>query len=163
MVTAAEETTIYQMSQALATVVNEQVDGLRIDARPADGAQQGMFQLNAGNADIAYTHTSMAMQMVNGEGEFEENPLDVDIAGLFHAHSVQSGLVAPRDSGIETVNDLAGQQVAPNPPGSAIRSPMLRHIGHAIDVLLGRRRRSATAGSWKASNGRRTSSTSCEP
>lgn len=134
IVTAAEETSGYQMSQALAAVINERVDSLQIDARPADGAQQGMFQMNAGNADIAYTHTAMANMMVNEEGDFEDGRFDVEIGGLFHFYSVQSGLAAPQDSGIETVNDLPEKRVAPNPPGSAIRAPMLRHLGHAIDV-----------------------------
>jgi TRAP transporter TAXI family solute receptor len=134
VVTAAEETSGYQMSQALAAVVNERVDNLRIDARPADGAQQGMFRLNAGDADIAYTHTNMAKQIVNEEGEFAEQPFDINIRGLFHAYSVQSGLAAKMDSGIRTVNDLTDKRVAPNPPGSAIRAPLLRHIGHAINV-----------------------------
>lgn len=134
VMTADEATTGFQMAAAMASVINEEEDDITIDNRPADGAQQGVFEMDAGNTDIAFTFTGMANDIHLGEEVFVEQEFGKELRGLFHIYSVQSGLAAPLESDIETPYDLPGHRVAPNPPGSAIREPMLRMIGHAIDL-----------------------------
>jgi len=132
--TAAEDTLGFQMAAAVAAVINEAQDNITIDNLPVDGAQQGMFEMNAGNADIAYTFTGMANDIHLQEGVFVEEDYDKELREMFHVYSVQSGLSAPQTKEIETPSDLPGQRVAPNPPGSAIRGPLLRMIDHGINV-----------------------------
>lgn len=53
---------------------------------------------------------------------------------MFHYYDIQGGLVTRGDTGIKTVNDLAGAKVSPNPVGTAMRDVMMAHLSHASGV-----------------------------
>lgn len=131
MMTSTEDTAAYQMSQGLAAVVNENSDTIQISARPGDGAKQSMRLLDKGEADLAYTDTLNAFRIHNEEGEYSDNPFDSEIRQVWHYYDIQGGLVTKEGTGIETVNDLAGASVSPNPVGTAMRDVMMEHLSHA--------------------------------
>lgn len=131
MMTSTEDTAAYQMSQGLAAVVNENSDNVQISARPGDGAKQSMRLLDQEEADIAYTDTLNAYRITNEEGEYSDNAFSSNINQVFHYYDIQGGLVTREDTGIETVNDLAGASVSPNPVGTAMRDVMQAHLSHA--------------------------------
>lgn len=131
MMTSTEDTAAYQMSQGLAAVVNENSDNIQISARPGDGAKQSMRLLDKEEADLAYTDTLNAFRIANDKGEYAENPFSHDINQVFHYYDIQGGLVTKDETGIRTVNDLAGASVSPNPVGTAMRDVMMEHLDHA--------------------------------
>lgn len=131
MATSTSDTAAYQMSQGIAAVVNEQNDAVNLDARPSDGAKQSMRLMDKGELDLAYTDTLNASKIVNEKGEYAESPFDSELRQVFHYYDIQGGLVSRKDSGIETVNDLAGAKVSPNPVGTAMRDVMMTHLSHA--------------------------------
>ncbi|MFC7157136.1 TAXI family TRAP transporter solute-binding subunit [Halomarina halobia] len=131
MATSTSDTSAYQMSQGIAAVVNEKSDSINLDARPSDGAKQSMRLMDKGELDMAYTDTLNAHKIVNEEGEYADDPFDSEIQQVFHYYDIQGGLVSRKSSGIETVNDLAGRAVSPNPVGTAMRDVMMTHLSHA--------------------------------
>lgn len=132
MRTSTEDTAAYQLSQGIAAVADQHGD-FSVDARPSDGALQSMRQLDNGTADIAYTDTLNAWETVNEVGEYEENPLENEIQSAFWYYDIQGGLTA-RDRGTaESVTDLGGLSVNPNPVGTAMRTQMEAQLEHAID------------------------------
>lgn len=131
MATSTEDTSAYQMSQGIAAVVNENSDSIQVDARPSDGAKQSMRLLDQEEIDIAYTDTLNAQRITQEQGEYGENPFDNEVTQIFHYYDIQGGLVTREETGIETVNDLAGASVSPNPVGTAMRDVMMAHLSHA--------------------------------
>lgn len=131
MMTSTEDTAAYQMSQGLAAVVNENSDSVQISARPGDGAKQSMRLLDQGEADIAYTDTLNANRIANEQGDYTDNPFSNDISQVFHYYDILGGLATQGDSDIETVNDLAGAAISPNPVGTAMRDVMMEHLSHS--------------------------------
>ncbi len=131
MMTSTEDTAAYQMSQGLAAVVNENSDNVQISARPGDGAKQSMRLLDQEEADIAYTDTLNATRIANDEGDYSENSFSSNINQVFHYYDILGGLATQGDSDIETVNDLAGAAISPNPVGTAMRDVMLAHLSHS--------------------------------
>jgi uncharacterized protein len=134
MATSTSDTSAYQMSQGIAKVVNENAESVSLDARPSDGAKQSMRLMDKGELDLAYTDTLNASKIVNKKDEYKENPFQSELRQVFHYYDIQGGLVSRKGSGIETVNDLAGKKVSPNPVGTAMRDVMMTHLSHAKSV-----------------------------
>lgn len=134
LATSTSDTSAYQMAQGIAAVVDENSNSLTLNARPSDGARQSMRLMDQGELDMAYTDTLNANRIINERGQYSDNPFDSDIRQVFHYYDIQGGLVTRGNAGIETVNDLAGAAVSPNPPGTAMRSVMMAHLSHASGV-----------------------------
>ncbi|ELY50461.1 TAXI family TRAP transporter solute-binding subunit [Natronolimnohabitans innermongolicus] len=133
MRTSTEDTSAYQLSAGLAAVADDH-DELSIDARPSDGALQSMRQLDAGDADLAYTDSYNSWEIVNEMGEYEENPFENEIQSAFWYYDIYGGLVSADQETAETVEDLEGLSVNPNPVGTAMRTMTEAHLEHAIDL-----------------------------
>ncbi|WP_323173337.1 TAXI family TRAP transporter solute-binding subunit [Natrialba sp. PRR66] len=133
MRTSTEDTAAYQLSQGIAAVADQQ-DEFTVDARPSDGALQSMRQLDNGTADIAYTDSLNAWQIANEIGEYEDNPLENEIQSVFWYYNIQGGLTARDRDTAESVTDLGGLSVNPNPVGTAMRTQMEAQLEHAIDL-----------------------------
>lgn len=133
MRTSTEDTAAYQLSQGIAAVADEHGD-FNVDARPSDGALQSMRLLDNGTADIAYTDSLNAWEIVNEVGEYEENPLENEIQSVFWYYDIQGGLTARDRDTAESVTDLPGLSVNPNPVGTAMRTQMEAQLEHAIDL-----------------------------
>lgn len=135
MATSTSDTAAYQMSQGIAAVVNENSDSVNISARPSSGAKQSMRLLDSEEIDIAYTDTLNAYRITNELGEYRNKTFNHTINQAFHYYDIQGGLATRGNTDIQTVNDLAGAAMSPNPVGTAMRDVMLAHLGHA-DVNL---------------------------
>lgn len=133
MRTSTEDTAAYQLSQGIAAVADQQGD-FSVDARPSDGALQSMRLLDNGTADIAYTDSLNAWEITNEVGEYEDNPLENEIQSVFWYYDIQGGLAARDRDTAESVTDLAGLSVNPNPVGTAMRTQMEAQLEHAIDL-----------------------------
>lgn len=133
MRTSTEDTAAYQLSQGIAAIADQHGD-FTVDARPSDGALQSMRQLDAGDADIAYTDSLNAWEIANENGEYEENPLENEIQSVFWYYDIQGGLAAVDRETAESVTDLEGLSVNPNPVGTAMRTQMEAQLEHALDL-----------------------------
>lgn len=133
MRTSTEDTAAYQLSQGIAAVADEHGD-FSVDARPSDGALQSMRELDNGTAEIAYTDSLNAWQIVNEVGEYEENPLENEIQSVFWYYDIQGGLTARDRDTAESVTDLDGLAVNPNPVGTAMRTQMEAQLEHVGDL-----------------------------
>ncbi|MHB9286966.1 TAXI family TRAP transporter solute-binding subunit [Halobacteriales archaeon Cl-PHB] len=131
MYTSTESTSAYQISQAIAAVMDEHSDSVAVDARPSDGAKQSMRLLDQGDADIAYTDVMNAYNIFNEDGEYAENSFEHDIRQLWHYYALQENLVVRGDSDIGPVTDLAGKKAATGSAGSALKTTFRSAFDHA--------------------------------
>jgi hypothetical protein len=73
--------------------------------------------LEAGEVDIGWAVNGVAVDAFEGTGEFEGEAMDdLMVIGNIYAEVMQ--VVARADTGIETIDDMAGHRVAIGPPGS---------------------------------------------
>ncbi|WP_175459805.1 TAXI family TRAP transporter solute-binding subunit [Natronorubrum sediminis] len=133
MRTSTEDTSAYQLSSGLAAVADNH-DEISIDARPSDGALQSMRQLDAGDADLAYTDAYNSWEIINEMGEYEDEPFESEIQAAFWYYDIYGGLTAADQETAETVEDLDGLAVNPNPVGTAMRTMTEAHLEHALDL-----------------------------
>ena len=116
MTTSTETTAAYAMSQGIAAVVNENSDGVRIDARPSEGTNANIGRLNREEVQIAYIQNWAAAKINAGEKPFDQ--LSFTPNQVFHLYDLGWFLATP-NGGWKTASDIeSGSRVSPTPRGS---------------------------------------------
>jgi TRAP transporter TAXI family solute receptor len=107
----------YPMGGGLAEVINNHVEGMSATAEVTGASVENMGLIATGDADLALAHADTVQQAHSGTGRFEgqELPMIRAVASLY-ANMVQ--IVTTADSGIESIDDLAGKRVSVGAPGS---------------------------------------------
>ncbi|MFC7154960.1 TAXI family TRAP transporter solute-binding subunit [Halomarina halobia] len=124
MHTATETTAAYAMSQGIAAVVNDNTDAVRIDARPSEGTNANIGQLNRNEAHIVYIQNWSANKIEEGEEPFSD--LSFQPYQVHHLYDLGWFLCSGND-GWETVADIEpDSRVSPTPRGSGT-AEMLEH------------------------------------
>jgi uncharacterized protein len=107
----------YPIGGGLAEVINRHVEGVSATAEVTGASVENMGLIATGDADLAIALADTVQQAHAGTGRFEGQALPMvrAIASLY-ANMVQ--IVTTADSGIETLDDLAGKRVSVGAPGS---------------------------------------------
>jgi TRAP transporter TAXI family solute receptor len=107
----------YPMGGGLAEVINEHVEGYSATAEVTGASVENMGLIATGDADLAIALADTVQQAYEGTGRFEGQQLPmVRAVGSLYANMVQ--IVTAADSGIESLDDLAGKRVSVGAPGS---------------------------------------------
>lgn len=102
MATGAQGSLAYNSGQAVAVVAND--NGITVRTQPLVGY---IPLLDSGEVDFGYANGAEAAFAYTGAGNFDrEHPNVKLVATLFN---LTTGIMAPCDLGLETVNDLAGR------------------------------------------------------
>ncbi|QEM82687.1 TAXI family TRAP transporter solute-binding subunit [Halomonas binhaiensis] len=96
------------------------------EARPSGGSVDNLRALRADEVPIALAQSDLQYHAVSGTEGFAEAGPDESLRALFSVHSEPFTLVARRDAGIDTLDDLAGHSVNIGNPGSGQRGTMLQ-------------------------------------
>ncbi len=102
MATGAQGSLAYNSGQAVAVVANE--NGLTVRTQPLVGY---MPLLNSGEIDFGYVNGAEAAFAYTGTGNFDREHPDVRLVGTMFP--LTTGIMAPCDLGLESVNDLVGK------------------------------------------------------
>jgi TRAP transporter TAXI family solute receptor len=113
----------YPLGGGFATVVRENVSGYDASVQETNASVDNMLLIGDGQADLALVLADTAAEAVAGEGDFEE-PVDACAMGRLYDNYTQ--LVTDTDSGITSVEDLAGKRVSLGAPGSGTEIIALR-------------------------------------
>ena len=107
----------YPMGGGLAEVINNHVDGYAATAEVTGASVENMGLVATGDADMAIGLADTVAQAHNGTGRFEGQKLEMihAVASLYN-NMVQ--IVTLADSGIDSLDDLAGARVSVGAPGS---------------------------------------------
>ncbi len=91
--------------------------GVETTAQSSNASAENVAQLSSGDAEIAFVQTDVMSNAVEGVNSFEGEPVDNVLAlGSLYPETIQ--IVTTADSGIESVEDLAGKSVSVGAPGS---------------------------------------------
>jgi TRAP transporter TAXI family solute receptor len=113
----------YPLGGGFATVIRENVSGYDASVQETNASVDNMLLIGDGQADLALVLADTAAEAIAGEGDFEE-PVDACAMGRLYDNYTQ--LVTSTDSGITSVEDLAGKRVSLGSPGSGTEIIALR-------------------------------------
>ncbi|MCP1170369.1 TAXI family TRAP transporter solute-binding subunit [Limimaricola litoreus] len=107
----------YPMGGGLAEVINNHVEGMSATAEVTGASVENMGLIATGDADLAIGLADTVQQAYSGTGRFEGQELPmIRAVGSLYANMVQ--IVTAADSGISSIDDLAGKRVSVGAPGS---------------------------------------------
>lgn len=108
----------YQIGATMADVLAEELDS-DTSVQATGASAENINLLTDGDAEIAFTMGDATVQALEGTGPFEDDPREGLMAIMtMYPNTVQ--LIARADAGIESVEDLAGANVAVGDVGSGV-------------------------------------------
>ncbi|MBP2076310.1 TAXI family TRAP transporter solute-binding subunit [Oceanobacillus polygoni] len=116
MLTGGTSGTYYPLGGEMATNISE-ATGIQTDAVSSNASADNVIALSEGDAELAFVQTDVMSNAVDGINSFEGNPVDNVLAiGALYPETIQ--IVTTGNSGITSVEDLAGKSVSVGAPGS---------------------------------------------
>lgn len=116
MATGGVAGTYYPLGGAMANVWTRNIEGLNVTVEATGASVENIRLLASGESDLAMSMNGPATAAFLGEGAFDGTALDFRAVGVIYPEVMQ--IVARKDSGIETIADLAGKRVSIGPAGS---------------------------------------------
>ncbi|MDX1513375.1 MAG: TAXI family TRAP transporter solute-binding subunit [Gammaproteobacteria bacterium] len=116
----------YQVGKAICRLVNAgtQQHGITCRSISTAGSISNLKDLRNDRLQIAVAQSDWQFHSMKGSGPFAELGADSDLRALFSVHGEPFTVVARRDSGILTFDDLKGMRVNIGNPGSGQRATM---------------------------------------
>ncbi|MEJ8764445.1 TAXI family TRAP transporter solute-binding subunit [Oceanobacillus sp. HCA-5259] len=116
MLTGGTGGTYYPLGGEMAQIITSET-GIQTDSPSSNASADNVIALKEGEAELAFVQTDVVAFAVEGINAFEGEPVDNVLAiGSLYPETVQ--IVTTADSGIESVEDLAGKKVSVGAPGS---------------------------------------------
>ncbi len=107
----------YPLGGGLANVISDNIEGYTATISETNASVDNMLLIQDGGADIAFTLGDTAADAVTGTGEdFADGA--VEACALARIYNNFTQLVASSESGVTSVEDLAGKRVSLGSPGS---------------------------------------------
>ena len=124
--TASRAGVYFQVGQAICRLLNAETaqHGVVCKALPTDGSIDNLRQIRAAKRQLGIVQSDWQYHAVNGTGTFEVVGPDTDLRALFSVHGESFTVVARRDAGIKSFDDLKGKRVNIGNPGSGQRATL---------------------------------------
>ena len=116
----------YQVGRALCRVLktNQEAHGLACEAEPSAGSIFNLENVRAGNLDLGVAQSDWQYHALSGSSRFGDAGPDDSLRSLFSVHSEPFTVVARKDSGLQSFDQLKGHRVNIGNPGSGQRGTM---------------------------------------
>jgi uncharacterized protein len=119
MATGSTGGTYFPLGGAMQGVWNDHSDGsFRVSTQSSGASVENLRLLVAGEVQMIMAVNGVAADGVAGEGAFEEDGALEGVTFVGNIYGEVTQIVARADSGIESVEDMAGMRIAVGPPGS---------------------------------------------
>jgi uncharacterized protein len=116
MLTGGTSGTYYPLGGEMASIITE-ATGIQTDALSSNASADNVIALQEEEAELAFVQTDVVSNAVEGINAFDGNPVDnIQAIGSLYPETIQ--IVTLANSGIESVEDLAGKTVSVGAPGS---------------------------------------------
>ncbi|WP_349827623.1 TAXI family TRAP transporter solute-binding subunit [Brevibacterium litoralis] len=113
----------YPLANEYANIFNDNIEGVTVNAVESDGSVDNLGRIARGDAQIALTQNNTAVEAVTGTGQFADLDADMsEIGWIGKLYPEAAQVITMADSGIESIEDLAGKRVAIGAPGSGARA-----------------------------------------
>ncbi|HEV2127073.1 MAG TPA: TAXI family TRAP transporter solute-binding subunit [Thermomicrobiales bacterium] len=105
----------YPYGGGLADLLSEQLEGYEFTAEVTSASVDNMYLIDQGDADLAFVLSDTAYDAVQGNEPFED---PINARSLVTLYNNFTQVVVNPESGIESLEDLAGKTVSTGSPGS---------------------------------------------
>jgi len=116
----------YPTGGAICRLVNKtrKEHGIRCTVESTGGSVYNLNTIRAGELDMGVAQSDWQYHAYNGTSKFEAQGPNKDLRAVFSVHPEPFTVVARKDSGIKTFEDLKGKRVNIGNPGSGQRGTM---------------------------------------
>jgi hypothetical protein len=116
----------YPTGGAICRLVNKgrKQHGIRCSVESTGGSVYNLNTIRAGELDMGVAQSDWQYHAYNGTSKFEQQGPNKDLRAVFSVHAEPFTVVARKDSGIKTFDDLKGKRVNIGNPGSGQRGTM---------------------------------------
>lgn len=123
----------FVVGQSICKLVNRNTSkhGIKCTAPSTGGSIANINAIKAGNQDMGVAQSDWQYHAYNGSAKFEADGAYKDLRAVFSVHGEPFTVVARKDSGATTFDDLKGKRVNVGNPGSGQRATM----GVVLDAL----------------------------
>ncbi|WP_372572505.1 TAXI family TRAP transporter solute-binding subunit [Ruegeria jejuensis] len=101
----------FRAGEALCDLSDQTATGLRCRAKSSGGSFDNLVKLRSNSINLAIARSDWVAQAVNGIGRFNGAGPDKDLRSLYSLHAEPLNIIARRDSGIRSLDDLKGKRV----------------------------------------------------
>jgi TRAP-type uncharacterized transport system substrate-binding protein len=131
MKTSTQSTTAYAGTQAIASVLNESLSDLTIEAQTSDGTEENLGDIASEDIEMGYLQNWTAREYREGVEPFDE--LDVNLVQIFHYYDLPWFFIT-NNMDLETLSDIeSGMTVSPTPSGSGTAPGLERALELALE------------------------------
>ena len=126
----------YALGNALSTIWNETVNGVKVSVQSTAGSGQNIELIMRGESQLAFLQNGVAMDAYKGQGQYAGSPRQ-DFLGMAYLYPNLCYFVVREGNEINTLADLKGKRIAPGPVGSGteINTREILRAGADIDYI----------------------------
>lgn len=110
--------TYFPLGGALAKIYNEKLSNVSANAQATGASVENVGLVAGGEAELAFVQNDTAYYAVNGTEIYDGKEKVTNIKGMAMLYPEVIQIVASKDSGITSIEDLKGKKVAVGAPGS---------------------------------------------
>jgi len=130
----------YPTGGAICRLVNKgkKTHGVRCSVESTGGSVYNINTIRAGELDMGVAQSDWQYHAYNGTSKFKDQGAFKELRAVFSVHAEPVSIIARKDSGIKTVDDLVGKRVNIGNPGSGTEATwnvMWSAMGHKNDAL----------------------------
>jgi len=130
----------FQVGRSICRLLNSGAEdhGLTCSAPTTAGSIFNLESVRAGLSQLGIAQSDWQYHAVKGTSRFAKAGPDPDLRALFSVHGEPFTIVARRDSGVRSLQDLPGRRVNVGNPGSGQRATMevvMQAMGWNMDVF----------------------------
>ncbi len=116
----------FVVGQSICKLVNRNTSkhGIKCTAPSTGGSIANINAIKAGNQDLGVAQSDWQYHAYNGTSKFADAGAFKELRAVFSVHGEPFTVVARRDSGVKTFDDLKGKRVNVGNPGSGQRATM---------------------------------------
>ncbi|RLA74802.1 MAG: C4-dicarboxylate ABC transporter substrate-binding protein [Epsilonproteobacteria bacterium] len=103
---------------------NKKEHGVRCSVESTGGSVYNINTIRAGELDLGVAQSDWQFHAYNGTSKFKDKGPFKDLRAVFSLHAEPFTMVARKDSGIKTLDDIKGKRVNIGNPGSGQRGTM---------------------------------------
>lgn len=110
--------TYYPLGGAMAKIFNEHIEGVTANAQSTGASVENIGLVSSGETEVAFVQNDVTYYAWTGTESFADKDKITNIRGMAMLYPEVVQIIATKDSGIKSVEDLKGKKVAVGAPGS---------------------------------------------
>lgn len=114
--------TYYPLGGAMAKIFNDNIEGVTANAQSTGASVENIGLVSKGETEIAFVQNDITYYAFTGTETFEGKGKMENVRGMAMLYPELVQIIATKNSGINSVEDLKGKKVAIGAPGSGVEA-----------------------------------------